>query len=345
MNKQSHLSKLILILGLLVLLSLFLTACNPNPFEETYQGTQFLFDTEVFIEAHGPGAEEAGLKAMEKMQALDRACNIYSPDSELTALNQAAGEEPVSLSDDTFHLVQRSLEAGELTKGIFDPTIGPLAQLWRKAKLEETLPSSDEIQKLLILVNYKKVILDPDHKTAFLPTSGMSLDLGGITKGYAVEQAIGILNQAGISSAMVVAGGNISTIGTKLDGSPWRVGIRDPQKPDGIIGYLEPINQVVDTSGNYERFFTVEGKSYGHVLDPRTGRPAVGVASCTIMTDNPTMADVLSTTALILGTEEGLTLIECIPNAKAIMIDSNGSRFMSTGLKDFLKEYANDVLE
>ncbi|MCO1601199.1 FAD:protein FMN transferase [Desulfosporosinus nitroreducens] len=229
------------------------------------------------------------------------------------------------------------MEAGKLTKGIFDPTIGPLVQLWRKAKSEETLPSSDEIQKILTLVDYKKVILNPDLKTAFLPTAGMSLDLGGITKGYAVEQAINSLNQAGISSAMVVAGGNISTINTKPDGTPWRVGIKDPQKPDCIIGYLEPINQVVDTSGNYERFFTLEEKRYGQVLNPRTGRPAERFASCTIMTDSPTMADALSTALLILGTE-GLTLVNDLPNTQAILIDSDGLQFMSPGLKDLLKK-------
>ncbi|WP_176786025.1 FAD:protein FMN transferase [Desulfosporosinus hippei] len=301
-----------------------------------YQETDFLFDTEVFIEAHGPGAQEAGLIAMGKMRALDRACNIYSPDSEVTALNQAAGEKPVPLSSDTFHLIQRSLEAGKLTNGIFDPTIGPLVKLWQEAKSKETLPTSEEIQKVLTLVDYKKVILNPDLKTAFLPTVGMSIDLGGIAKGYAVEQGINSLKQAGISSAMVVAGGNIGTINTKPDGTPWRVGIKDPQKPDCIIGYMEPRNQVVDTSGNYERFFTQEGKKYGHVLNPRTGRPTDRFASCTILTDSPTMADVLSTTLLILGTE-GLILINDLPNTQALLIDSDGLQFMSDGLKGFIK--------
>ncbi|KGK90451.1 hypothetical protein DP73_07375 [Desulfosporosinus sp. HMP52] len=337
MNAYRNLAKLILSSCLLILLSFFLVACSPNPSKDIYRGAQFLFDTEVFIEAHGPGAQEAGLKAMGKMTTLDQACNIYSLDSELTALNQAAGEKPVPLSDDTFFLIQRSLEAAKLTKGIFDPTIGPLVQLWQKAKSLETLPTSEEIRKVLILVDYKKVILNPDLKTAFLPTTGMSIDLGGIAKGYAVEQAINSLNQAGISSAMVIAGGNIGTINTKPDGTPWRVGIKDPQQPDCIIGYLEPSNQVVDTSGNYERYFTQEGKKYGHVLNPRTGRPTNGFASCTILTDSPTMADALSTTLLILGTE-GLTLINDLPNTQALLIDSDGLQFMSDGLKDLLNK-------
>lgn len=333
MKKFSSLRIFILFSIFPVLLTTFLTACQSPKSEEVYRETRFLFDTEVYIEVYGPGAEQNGMKALKKMAAIDRAANRYSKDSEISKLNQAAGKMPVVLSKDTFDLLQESLKIADLTNGIFDPAIGPFVQLWLKAKSDKVLPSSEEIQKYLPLIHYKKVRLDPANKTAFLPESGMSIDLGAIAKGFAVEQAMSILKKAGITSAMVRAGGNIYTIGTKPDGSSWKIGIRDPHKLDSTIGYLEPLNQVVDTSGMYEQFFTVAGKKYGHIIDPRTGLPAEKTASCTIITDHPALADALSTAVFILGKEKGLALMKEFPRTEGIVIGTDGSRAMSPGFK------------
>ena len=316
--------------SVLVLFISLLTACVPSENDEVYRETKFLFDTEVYIEAYGSDAEKAGKKAMKKMATIDQRANFYSVDSEITLLNGSAGKKPVPLSEDTFELLERALEIAELTNGAFEPTIGPLVQRWQRAKTDEELPSSVEIENLLQLIDYKKVVLDSDHLTAYLPEADMSIDLGAIAKGFAVEKGMKILMKAGIDSAMVRSGGNVYTIGEKPDGTSWRVGIRNPLQLDEKIGYVEPQNQVVDTSGNYEQSFKINGKEYGHIINPRTGYPAEGTASSTIIANSPSLADALSTAVFILGPEKGIALIEEIPETEVYIIDSNGSRYISS---------------
>ncbi|MFB6468126.1 FAD:protein FMN transferase [Cytobacillus sp. Hz8] len=317
---------------ILVLLASLLTSCQPSKSEEVFRETKFLFDTEVYIEAYGSGSERAGKKALERMAAIDQVTNFYSKSSEISKLNAAAGKKTVSLSQDTFELLERSLEIADLTKGAFDPAIGPLVQLWQTAKREKTLPSSKEIKSHLPLTNYRKIDLNANHYTAFLPTIGMSIDLGAIAKGFAVEKGMEILKEAGIQSAMVRAGGNIYTIGEKPDKSSWRVGIRNPLQLDETLGYVEPHNQVVDTSGNYEQSFTIDGKKYGHLIDPRTGYPAEKTASSTIIAKSPALADALATATFILGKKEGLKLIKDTPDVEGMIIGNDGSKAISAGL-------------
>jgi thiamine biosynthesis lipoprotein len=321
-------------LVIVFLLFFLTTGCHSA---EPYQETKFLFDTEVYIEAYGPNAEKAVNKAMEKMAAIDQEANFYSEDSEIALLNQSAGKNAVHLSKDTFELLEKSLEIAELTSGAFDPAVGPFVQIWQTAKAEEVIPSEEKILQLLPLVDYKRVIIDSDNLTAYLPEAGMSIDLGAITKGFAVEKGMKILKEAGIKSAMVRAGGNVYTIGKKANGNSWRVGIRNPLQLDKTIGYIEPINQVVDTSGNYEQSFSINGHDYGHIINPRTGYPVEGTTSCTIIAENPALADALSTAVFVLGHEEGLALIEKTPKVEGFMVSTDGVRYMSSGFEGLMK--------
>lgn len=320
----------VILLGLLV-------SCKTTDSTEVYRETEFLFNTEVFIEAYGKDAEKAGKKAMEIMEKIDRAANRYSDNSEITKLNKAAGKQPIALSKEMYELLHHSLELAELTEGMFEPTIGPLVQTWQTAKEKESLPMADIIEEQLQLVDYKKVILDSRDKTAFLLEPGMSMDLGAVTKGFAVKKGMTVLREAGITSAIIRAGGNVYTIGTKPDGSKWRIGIRDPLNPEKTIGYLEPDNQVIDTSGNYEQYFNMNSQAYGHIINPRTGYPADTVAGCTIITDQPSLADALSTAAFILGSDKGIDLVEAIPNTEGIIISNDGQTYMSSGFEKMLK--------
>lgn len=322
--------------SVLFILSL-LTSCNSSGTNEVYRETEFLFHTEVFIEAYGKNAEKGIKVAIEKMATIDQAANSYSENSEVTRLNKAAGKQPIAVSKDIFDLLDYSLKMAEMTDGAFDPTVGPLVKLWQKANSEQTLPSAEQIQETLQLINYKNVIMNSDNMTVFLTEPGMSIDLGAITKGFAVEKGLEILKEAGITSGMIRAGGNIYTIGTKENGEAWQVGIRDPFNLENTIGYLEPINQVVDTSGNYEQFFTLDDKSYGHIIDPHSGYPAEKAASCAIITDRPALADALSTASFTLGTDKGIELIEAVPETEGIMIGKDGKHFMSSGFKGIFK--------
>ena len=157
------------------------------------------------------------------------------------------------------------------------------------------------------------------------------LDLGGIAKGYAVEQAVLILEEAGIKSAMVQAGGNIHTIGYKADGTAWRIGIRNPQQTEAVIGYVDIHDTGIDTSGDYERFITINGVKYGHILNPFTGYPPHGVISCSVLADSPVLADALATALVVMGVDMGLEKVNALPGVEVILIDSEGGIHMSAG--------------
>lgn len=321
--------KLLVLSSFLVILIGFFTACRSSQSEEVYRETRFLFDTEVFIEAYGTRAEDAIRKAIEVMDEINLDANFYSEDSEITKLNNAAGLHTVTLSSHTFELLQSSLQIAHLTNGAFDPTIGPLVRLWQKAKEENILPTVEEIKEIIHLVDYNELILDSENLTAFLPKQGMSIDLGAIAKGYAVEKGMEVLRAEGITSALVRAGGNVYTIGTKPDDSLWKVGFRDPHQLENTIGFIEAENIAVDTAGNYEQSIVVNGQSIGHIINPQTGYPVEYIASCAIISTNPTLADALSTAVITLGAENGLELIETIPDTEGIIVRNDGSNVMS----------------
>lgn len=318
-------------------MTILLTACQSRLYEEVFRETQFLFDTEIYIEAYGKNAQFAGKEALKQMAIIDEVANVYSSESEMTKLNEAAGVHPINLSEDGYNLLYRALEIADMTEGLFDPTIGPLVKLWAEAKETMTLPRSIEIAKALKLVNYKNVILDSTNKSAFLPYSGMSVDLGSITKGYAVEQAVNILKEADITSAIVRAGGNVYTIGKKPDGSAWQVGIRNPLELDNVIGYVQLQDNVMDTSGDYEQYFELDGKRYTHIIDPRTGYPVEGTSSSTVVTDSPSLADALSTSLFILGEDEDKTLFDNFSNVQWLIVSNEGKINMSAKMHNLLE--------
>jgi len=332
--KIRHLPKTIPFTVILSLLLASLAGCGTNLKTETCRETRFLFDSNVYVEVYGSEAQDAGLSALKKMGQLDQALNIYNQNSELARINQAAGKNPVQVSPDTFSVIRESIEVAHLTEGSFNPAIGPMVQLWQKAKKEKTVPAQAEISKLIPLTNYRLIQLNKEESTVFLPVTGMSLDLGGIAKGFAVEQAVAVLKEAGIQSAMVVAGGNIFCLGTKPDGTAWRVGIRDPLNVKSIVGTVQLCNQGVDTAGDYEQYFTVNGKKYGHILDPGTGYPPEGVSSCTVVTDSPSFADASATAIVVMGVEKGLKQLEKSSGTQGMIIETNGTRHYSQGFKE-----------
>lgn len=303
-----------------------------------YQETKLFFDTEVYVEAHGWGAKKAVSEALSIMEELDSKLNKFSPDSEVYAINIHAGEQPVAVSELTFNVIEQSLKIADLSNGAFDPTISPLVKLWGFGEdgIQKSVPPQEQIAQTIQLVDYKKVILNKEQRTVFLVEKGMSLDLGAIAKGYAVSKGLDAFKDRNIPSGMVSAGGNIYAIGKKDGGTPWHIGIRDPLNKGQIIGYVELDNLTIDTSGNYERFFTVDGIQYSHILDPRTGYPSKEVSGCTVVTENPIMADALATAAFVLGPEKGLQLIEK-NNAWGLIIDTDGKMVLSAKMKEMFK--------
>jgi thiamine biosynthesis lipoprotein len=180
-------------------------------------------------------------------------------------------------------------------------------------------------------VGLDRIEIDSATGTVRLSEPGMALDLGGIAKGYALDRARLVIENFGVKAALVNAGGDILAVGEKAPGKPWRVGVQDPRRGNAMVAVASVKDKIVVTSGDYERFFVKNGKRYHHILDPRTGYPATGLRSVTIVATDGLTADALATAVLVLGPDEGLKLVESIQGIEALLIDSAGRVRLSSG--------------
>lgn len=324
----------VLLLGLL-LLALVLSGglpagClrRPSPLEST----EFMMDTVVTVRAFGASKETLSA-AFDAMRQVDALMNRYSEDSDVARLNLRAGEEPVKLSDETMECLREAVRYAELSKGAFDPTLGPLIDLWGIGKKADFIPSREEVERALGLRGVENIVLDLQAGTGFLKVKGMEVDLGGIAKGFAVDRAALVLRKRGVRSGIIDAGGNVYVIGKKPGGGDWRVGIRHPRKSDRMIALVEVSDEAVITSGDYERYFEKDGIRYHHVFDPASGEPARNLLSSTIICPSSTRADALSTAVFVLGPKKGMDLVERLPDVEAILVTPRGEVLVSSGLK------------
>lgn len=258
---------------------------------------------------------------VDTMSDLENRLSIYRPDSEISRINTNAGRSPVSVSKDTFNLLEISRHYSELSDGAFDVSVGPLLRAWGFAGGE--LPASpltqEELSPLLQDVGWRHIVLS--GTTAFLDRNGVLIDLGGIAKGYAVDVCCHRLLGRGVQNVLIDLGGNIRCLGYAREGEPWIIGIRNPFRPRQILGTLRlSSGQSVATSGNYERFVTIAGRRYAHIVDPRTGRPVQGMAAVTVIAASATEADALSTTLFVQGMKRGLATLERTSSREALFV-------------------------
>jgi thiamine biosynthesis lipoprotein len=238
----------------------------------------------------------------------------FLPDSLVSRINQNAGVGWVDIDAETAAIFGLCDEAHFLTRGVFDPTALPLIKLWNWKAVPPVVPGDAEIQAAMKLVGWPKVQRAPGK--VFLPATGMSIDLGGIGKEYAVDRVAQIATQHGITSALVDFGQDVFTLGVPADGRPaWHIGLEDPQNPGKCWAGVAARNQAVATSGDYFRRFEIDGKRYGHIIDVRTGRPvANGCRAVSVIGPSCTLAGLLATAAFVLGAEEGIQLLDAMPN-------------------------------
>ncbi len=264
--------------------------------------------------------------------------------SEIMQLNNSGGQAYTKLSADTFYVLEKGKYYSELSNSKFDITIGPLVKLWNIGTESARIPDAMEIEKTLHLINHQNLLLDKGNLSAKLNNAGMIVDLGGIAKGYAADEAAKILREAGIEHAIINLGGNILTLNTKPDGSYYRLGLQDPLEPRGdYMGIVMLNNQALVSSGTYERYFELDGKRYHHILNPKTGYPEENaIFSISIVTEDSVDADALSTVIFLLGLEEGMQMIETLPNTEAIFITSDKKVYTSSGINDSNFEIVKD---
>ena len=272
--------------------------------------------------------------AVLEIQRIEKLLTTFSDTSETSFINQSAGIEPVAVSRETFNLIERSIRLSAITQGAFDITYGSVdKRLWNFDTTMKELPSPEVAKKMVRLINYRNVILDKEKGTVFLKEKGMRIGFGGIGKGYAAERAKQVMKEMDVDSGIVNASGDLAVWGYQPDGSPWTIGIVNPNVANQIFSYMAVTDMAVATSGNYEKYILVNGKKYSHTIDPRTGLPVTGIKSVTIVAPNAELADAMATPVMIMGIKAGLHMINQINNIEAILIDDNDKIYSSNNIR------------
>ena len=303
---------------------------SPGKGEIILERTNFLMGTIVQIKVSIKGsadraaAERAIEKAFEEISRVEDTFSVFKKDSEVSRINSLGANETLKISDEAFDLIEKAIEYNNKTSGVFDITVKPLVDLWRAAKAANKLPDEAEIKAALARIGSQNIVLDRAGRTISFKMPGMAIDLGGVAKGYATDRAVKVLKENGIENAIVNAGGDMYCLGRRSAKVEWNVGIRHPRKKDGVLFRLKLQDKAIDTSGDYEKYFILNGRRYSHIIDPRTGMPVGdGVVSATVTAGDSTTADILATALCLLG-REGLDTVRSVPGADALIVLNEG---------------------
>ena len=316
-------------------LCVLLSSCSSNKLS-SYKKSKALLDTFVTITVVADSQDTADKTIEDAFAVIEKfgnLVNFFSDRSELSDINRNAGIRGVRVSPETLDIIKKTLYVSEKSGGAFDPTIGPEIKLWDF--LNKTRPSDVDIKENLSLVNYKNIIIDKVKSTVFLKKKDMLLDLGGIAKGYAADLAVQSLKRNGITAGLVAIAGDIKAYGLKPDKKPWVVGIKNPRQKnndDEIIARIPLSDKAISTSGDYERYFIIDGQRFHHLLIPQTGYPAYTCQSATVIADEGVMTDAFSTALFILGPERGMELAKQM-GMDAMIIDDKGTIHTTSGLQ------------
>jgi len=278
-------------------------------------------------------AADSAERVAREFDRLESMLSVWNDRSDVVRLNAAAGQQPVPVSRETLEVLTAARIGSEWTAGKFDITFGALADLWKfDHDQDNSVPDRSAIDRRLPLVDYRAVQVNAANGTAFIARPGVRVHLGGIGKGYAVDVAVALLRQQGFRDFLIQAGGDMYAAGTN-NGAPWTLGIADPRGSHAAFAALEIADATFSTSGDYERFFIKGGVRYHHLIDPDRGEPARGCRSVTIVADRATTADVLSTGVFIMGPQQGMALIERLPNVEGVIVTAANEVLVSSGLK------------
>ena len=327
-------NSLIIMIALIfiILILIFITGNNKKSYivEEFYS-----LGTSNQLKVYGKKAINAIKESITKVCEIDNKMSVFKEDSEISKISIHAGNKPQIVSNDTYYVIQKAIKYCTLSKGAFDITIKPVVTLWGIGNEGKRIPSSSEIEEKLKSVNYKDIVVNINDRSVFLKKKKQEIDVGGIAKGYAADEVKNVMIKNGIKSALINLGGNILALGTKIDGTPWSVGIQDPFKTRGeFVLTISIINKSVVTSGNYERYFEVEGKRFHHIINPSTGYPSESdIVGATIISDNSIDGDGLSTGVYIMGVQKAIKLIEEIDGVDAILITKSKEIYVTSGMK------------
>lgn len=275
-----------------------------------------------------------------EVKRIENLISDWIPTTPISEINRNAGIKPIKVSSELFDLIERSIKISILTDGAFDISYASMDKIWKFDGTMKEMPTAEAIKKSVEKVGYKNIILDKANQTVFLKLEGMKLGLGGIGQGYIADKVKELLKSKGVTSGLINVSGDISTWGRQPNDQQWKVGIKNPVNKNKIFATFPIEDTAVETSGNYEKFVTFNGKRYSHIIDTRTGYPATGLVSVTIFAKTTELADALATGVFVLGVEVGMDLVNQLPGIGCIMVDENGKIY--TSKKIDLKQFSNE---
>lgn len=302
------------------------------------RGSRALMGTQVDIVAEAPEAarlQPALDEAFAVMAQQVALMSHYRDDNLLGALHRAAGVQPVAVPGSMMAVLQAAQSVSQRSAGAFDATIGSLGR-WHFDPAAPQRPAQALIERRLAAVDYRGLQLDAARGTAFLARPEARLDLGGIAKLPILEAGLRVLQRHGIEQALVNGGGDALALG-RDDRPAWRIGVRDPNEPERMLGVLALRRGVVASSGDYERFFVEAGRRYHHVIDPRTGQPTQGPRGVTLVADRVEAVNGLGAAVMVMGARAGRGLLEGSPGVDALVVGRDGQRWLSAGMRQRLQ--------
>jgi thiamine biosynthesis lipoprotein len=332
---NSYLDRVVLLFLSLSLLSCVQVGSSTSSLT-TVKRTQMHMGTLVSITAVGRTHDEANdaiTAGFQEIKRLEQLLSTWIPSSELSKVNAAAGRSAVKVSLETMVVVRKALQVAEMTDGAFNIAIGPAINAWNISD-DPRLPTSEELAAVKPLVDLQYVHTDVWERTIHLQKPGMRIDVGGIGKGYAADQAVLVMKKAGAAAGVVALSGDIKTFGRLPGGRRFPVGILHPRQEGEILAEIELEDEAISTAGDYERFFDKDGIRYHHILDPQTLQPARGCQSVSVIAKEGVWADGLDTGIFVLGAERGMELVEQLEDIEAIIVDGEGRVLISSGLRN-----------
>lgn len=293
-------------------------------------GNRFEFTVIADDETTGQKAIDAAVAEVSRLEEL---LSTFKDTSQTSLINQNAGIKPVKVDREVIELIKRSVKISNITQGAFDITYGSIDKsLWNFDVNMTSLPDFETALRSVSLINYQNVIIDEKNSTVMLKREGMRIGFGGIGKGYAADQAKLVLQGLGIENGIVNAAGDLVTWGMQSSHKPWTIGIADPNQSELPFSSLNISNMAIATSGNYEKYATINGRKYAHTIDPKTGLPVSGIKSVTVICPSAELADALATPVTVMGVRVGLDLINQLDQVACIIIDDADQLYTSKNI-------------
>ena len=278
-------------------------------------------------------AHVAVSEGISEVRRIEKLLTSFSENSITAEINRNAGFRPVTVTDEVFDLIQRSIKISDITQDAFDISYGSAdKRFWNFDKNMTSLPNPKNAIKNVRLVDYRNIIINREDSTVLLKNRGMRIGFGGIGKGYAAERAKYMMKKMGIENGIVNAAGDLTTWGHQENGEAWTIGIADPNHKSKLFSSISISDKSVATSGDYEKYVVIGDVRYSHTIDPKTGMPAKGMKSVTVICSNAELADALTTPIIIMGWESGLHMVNQLNGVEAIIINNDNKMYFSNNI-------------